>query len=293
MAPPRRLRPSQLLAALIRPLDPVLLMIVGCLMLYSTIIIWSAAPGRLMQHLTVNITISLLSMWIVALIPLRRLLSFSPLFYIAGVALLIAVHLFGSVSKGAQRWLEIGFSQRIQPSELMKIAMPMALAWFFQKREHNINWWGFLVAFLLLSVPVYLIAKQPDLGTAILISTSGLYVIFFAGLPWKLILPVLIAGFAAVIAFSIYGDQICQEGIRWPVLKPYQQDRVCTMLDPTRDRKGKGFHIIQSTIAIGSGGISGKGWKHGTQTQLDFLPERHTDFAFSVLAEEFGFFGGL
>ena len=231
-------------------------------------------------------------MWIVASIPAHNLLSMAPMLYIAGVALLVLVHLFGETANGAQRWLNIGFT-RIQPSEVMKIAMPMMMAWFFQKREGSIDWWVFLLGAILLAVPVGLIARQPDLGTALLVAAAGIYVIFFAGLSWKLIAPIVIIGMLGIGSFAIFGDQWCQPDVGWPGLKGYQRDRVCTLLDPTRDPLGKGFHIIQSTIAIGSGGIAGRGWMLGTQTHGGFLPERHTDFIFAVLAEELGLAGVL
>jgi rod shape determining protein RodA len=288
----RRFHVTQLFSALIRPLDPYLLLILVALLVYATIIIESAAPELLAKQF-MNILLSLLGMWVVAIIPTRRLLSLSPLFYIVGVALLIAVNLFGTVSKGAQRWLDIGTFLRIQPSEIMKIAVPLTLTWFFQKREHAISWLEFLGAALLLVGPIYLIAKQPDLGTAILVCSSGLFVIFFAGLSWKLVVPVVLAGAVAIFAIGVFGDQLCQPDVKWLGLKSYQKERVCTLLDPERDKLGKGFHTIQSTIAIGSGGFVGKGWKQGTQTHLAFLPERHTDFVFAVLSEEFGLVGVL
>jgi rod shape determining protein RodA len=179
----------------------------------------------------------------------------------------------------------------IQPSEIMKIAMPLMLAWWFQRREGQLRVPDFLVAGGLLLMPVGLIAKQPDLGTAILVLAAGLYVIFFAGLSWKLIVPVALLGGAAIAAIVLSGDAICAEGVRWPVLREYQQHRVCTLLDPTRDPLGKGFHIIQGMIAIGSGGITGKGIMQGTQTHLEFIPERTTDFIFAAFAEEFGLAG--
>lgn len=286
-----RFHPSQLLLSLSRPLDQPLLLILLALLACGTLLIESAAP-ELLGRQFMNIALSLFGMWVVAFISTRRLLALAPVFYIVGVALLIAVALFGSVSKGAQRWLDIG-ALRIQPSEIMKVAMPLILAWFFHKREQSVSWWTFLLAGLLLLGPVYLIAKQPDLGTAILVCASGFFVIFFAGLSWKLIAPCAIVGVVAIIAITTSGDQLCQPDVNWPGLKTYQKERVCTLLDPSRDPLGKGFHTIQSTIAIGSGGFIGKGWKQGTQTHLAFLPERHTDFIFAVLSEEFGLVGVL
>jgi len=287
-----RLRTTQLFSAVLRPLDMPLLLIVAGLLLYAVILIESAAPNLFTRQIG-NICLSLFGMWIIAAVPTRRLLSLAPLFYIIGVALLIAVHQFGTISKGAQRWLEIGTIVRIQPSEIMKIAMPLTLAWFFQKREHSISWLEFLGAVILLAGPAYLIVKQPDLGTAILVCSSGLFVIFFAGLPWKIIVPIALLGVAAIAAFSVKGEEWCEPDKVWPVVHDYQKARICTLRDPHIDPRGKGFHTIQSTIAIGSGGFVGTGWKQGPQTHLAFLPERHTDFVFAVLAEEFGFIGVL
>ena len=181
----------------------------------------------------------------------------------------------------------------IQPSEILKIGMPLMLAWWFQRREGQLRALDFIVAAALLLLPVALIIKQPDLGTAMLVLAAGLYVIFFAGLSWKLIAPVLLVGALGIGAIVLSGDAICAEGVRWPLLREYQQHRVCTLLDPTRDPLGKGFHIIQGMIAIGSGGLSGKGFMQGTQTHLEFIPERTTDFIFAAFSEEFGLAGVL
>ena len=208
-----------------------------------------------------------------------------------GVALLIAVALFGLTKKGARRWLNIGFV--IQPSEIMKIAMPLMLAWWFQKREGQLRPLDFLVAGLLLFVPVALIVKQPDLGTAILVLSAGVAVIFFAGLSWFLIVPPIVLGLVGIGLVVFFEPTLCADGFRWPLLHGYQQQRICTLLDPTRDPLGKGFHIIQGMIAIGSGGFWGKGFMQGTQTHLDFIPERTTDFVFAAFSEEFGLVGNL
>jgi rod shape determining protein RodA len=181
----------------------------------------------------------------------------------------------------------------IQPSEILKLAMPLMLAWWFQKREGQLRPLDFGVAALLLVLPVGLVVKQPDLGTAILILSGGLYVIFFAGLSWRLILPVLVLAAVGITAIVWYGDAICLPDVKWPLLRDYQKHRVCTLLDPTTDPLGKGFHIIQGMIAIGSGGITGKGFMNGTQTHLEFIPERTTDFIFAAFAEEFGLLGVL
>ena len=208
-----------------------------------------------------------------------------------GVALLVAVAVFGITKKGARRWLNVGVV--IQPSEIMKIAIPLMLAWWFQKREGQLRPLDFLAAGALLAVPAALIMKQPDLGTALLVLAAGLSVILFAGLSWKLIVPPVLVGLVGIGLVVFFGDDLCADGVRWPVLHDYQQQRICTLLDPTRDPLGKGFHIIQGMIAIGSGGVWGKGFMQGTQTHLEFIPERTTDFIFAAYGEEFGLIGGL
>jgi len=228
-------------------------------------------------------------LFLVAQVPPQRLMALAVPLYVVGVGLLIATAVFGISKKGATRWLNVGIV--IQPSEILKIAMPLMLAWWFQKREGQLRLLDFGVAFVLLIVPVGLVAKQPDLGTAILILSAGLYVIFFAGLSWKLILPAVLAAGIGITALVLSEDKICQPDVQWHVLKDYQKNRVCTLLDPTKDPLGKGFHIIQGEIAIGSGGLSGKGFMKGTQTHLEFIPERTTDFIFAAYGEEFGLMG--
>src|SRR6188474_3327144 len=195
-------------------------------------------------------------MFIVAQVPPQRLMSFAVPLYVIGVGLLIAVAVFGITKKGARRWINVGVT--IQPSEILKIAMPLMLAWWFQKREGQLRPLDFIVAVLLLAIPVGLIMKQPDLGTALLVLAAGLAVIFFAGLSWKLILPPVLLGLIGVFLVVWFEPQICADGVRWPILHDYQQQRICTLLDPSRDPLGKGLHIIQGMIAIGSGGITGK-----------------------------------
>lgn len=280
-----------LLLRLIRPIDPFLLCVTLAIIACSYLVMLSASPERINAH-TLNILAALTLMWMVASQPPQRLHSLALPLYVIGVLLLIGVALFGDVSKGARRWLNLGIV-RIQPSELLKIAMPLMLAWYFQKREGSLKVRDFLVAALLLSVPLALILKQPDLGTSILVLGSGVFVIFFAGLSWKLITPVAVLGISAIMAVIIFQNDICAPGLQWPGLHDYQKHRVCTLLDPSSDPLGKGFHTIQSTIAVGSGGFLGKGWREGTQTHLDFLPERHTDFILAVISEEFGFAGVL
>lgn len=287
----QRFHPLNLLRAALRPIDPVLFALLAVILGYAFVLMQSASPERI-PSLFANAAVALSAMWLAARLSPQRLLSLALPLYAVGVLLLVAVDLFGETSKGATRWLDIGIT-RIQPSELMKIAMPLMLAWYFQQREGQIGLRDFILAGVLLVVPVGLILVQPDLGTSLLVTAAGFYVIFFAGLSWKLIVPVALVGIVGVGAIVGFGDQICQPDVDWQVLREYQKHRVCTLLDPTQDPLGKGFHIIQSTIAIGSGGVLGKGWMEGTQTHLSFIPERHTDFIFSVLAEEFGLVGTL
>lgn len=238
-----------------------------------------------------NMLIAGFIMFVVSQIPPQRLMALAVPLYILGVTLLIAVAVFGVTKKGARRWLNVGVT--IQPSEILKIAMPLMLAWWFQKREGQLRALDFLVAGLLLMLPVGLIMKQPDLGTSLLVLAAGLSVIFFAGLSWKLVAPPLILTLLGITMLVVFEPELCAEGVRWPLLHEYQQQRVCTLLDPGRDPLGKGFHIIQGMIAIGSGGFWGKGFMQGTQTHLEFIPERTTDFIFAAFSEEFGLFGNL
>jgi rod shape determining protein RodA len=285
--------PFQRLMPLLRGFDgPLafgvfLLVCAGLLTMYSS---GFANGARFFDHGR-NMLIAGFIMFVVAQIPPQRLMAFAVPLYTVGVALLVAVALFGLTKKGARRWLNIGVV--IQPSEIMKIAMPLMLAWWFQKREGQLRPLDFLVAGLLLLVPVGLIVRQPDLGTAILVLAAGVAVIFFAGLSWFLIVPPIVLGLIGIALVVIFEPTLCADGFRWPILHDYQQQRICTLLDPSRDPLGKGFHIIQGMIAIGSGGFWGKGFMQGTQTHLDFIPERTTDFVFAAFGEEFGLFGNL
>jgi rod shape determining protein RodA len=236
-----------------------------------------------------NMLLALVVMFCVAQVSPQTLMKLAVPLYAVGVALLVAVAVAGVTKKGATRWLNLGVT--IQPSEILKIAMPLMLAWWFQRREGQLRAFDFIVALLLLMVPVGLIVKQPDLGTAILVLSAGMYVIFFAGLSWRLIVPVLLVAAAAITAVVLTEERICQPEVTWPLLRDYQKNRICTLLDPTTDPLGKGFHIIQGMIAIGSGGVDGKGFMKGTQTHLEFIPERTTDFVFAAFAEEFGLIG--
>jgi rod shape determining protein RodA len=236
-----------------------------------------------------NMLLALGVVFLVAQVSPQTLMKVAVPLYVVGFALLVAVAVAGVTKKGATRWLNVGVV--IQPSEILKIAMPLMLAWWFQRREGHLHATDFVIALLLVLAPVGLIVKQPDLGTAILVLSAGLYVIFFAGLSWKLIVPVLVIAAAAISAVVVSEDRICQPDVKWPMLRDYQKNRVCTLLDPTTDPLGKGFHIIQGMIAIGSGGVQGKGFMKGTQTHLEFIPERTTDFIFAAFSEEFGLVG--
>jgi len=238
-----------------------------------------------------NMLIAASIMFVVAQVPPQRLMALAVPLYIAGVSLLVAVAIFGITKKGARRWINVGVT--IQPSEILKIAMPLMLAWWFQKREGQLRPLDFGVAAVLLGMPVALIMKQPDLGTALLILAAGMSVIFYAGMSWKLVIPPVLLGVVGVALIVAFEPALCADGVRWPVLHDYQQQRICTLLDPTRDPLGKGFHIIQGMIAIGSGGVTGVGFMKGTQTHLEFIPERTTDFIFAAYSEEFGLLGNL
>lgn len=258
----------------------------------SVLAVYSAAhddPDRFVGHMR-NLFIALALMLVLAQIPAMQFQKAAVPLYALGFVLLLAVEFFGETSKGATRWLNIGIT-RIQPSELMKIAMPLMLASLIHQREGLRGWRDWVVPVLLLLGPVILIVKQPDLGTAILVFASGIFVLYLSGIPWRLVLLVLGSLFIGVVLLVSFGDAACGPGIDWPGLREYQRQRVCTLLDPMRDPLGKGFHILQSVIAVGSGGIFGKGWLQGTQTQLEFIPERATDFVFAGYAEEFGFIG--
>src|SRR5882672_9870127 len=233
-------------------------------------------PSRVASQL-VNLGVALAAMWLVAQVHPQTMMRFAVPAYVIGLAFLVAVALFGEVVNGARRWLHLGVT-RFQPSEMMKLALPLMLAWYFHKHETALKLRNFAVGALLLLVPLGLIARQPDLGTAALVGAAGSYVIFFAGLSWRVM--GTIAGLGIVALFPL-----------WGMLHDYQRKRVLTLLDPTTDPLGAGYHIIQSTIAVGSGGLAGKGWLNGTQSHLEFIPERHTDFIFAVYSEEFGLIG--
>ena len=264
-----------------------LLACVGLLVMYSS---GYDHGTRFVDHGR-NMLIAGFIMFVVAQIPPSKLMAWAVPVYTLGVILLLGVELFGITKKGSTRWLNLGVV--IQPSEILKIALPLMLAAWFQKREGQLRPFDFAVALLILGIPVGLIMKQPDLGTSLLVLAAGLAVIFFAGLKWRWIMPPVGLGLVGIVVLVIMEPSLCQPDVNWHVLHEYQRQRVCTLLDPGRDPLGKGFHIIQGMIAIGSGGFWGKGFMQGTQTHLEFIPERTTDFIFAALGEEFGFFGSL
>ena len=273
--------------------DPTLMIAVLLICAIGLVTMYSAGYDygtRFADHAR-NMALAFLVLFLAAQISPQNLLRVAVPLYSVGLALLVATAVMGITKKGATRWLNVGVV--IQPSEIMKLAMPLMLAWWFQKREGQLRALDFGIAGLILLLPVGLVVKQPDLGTAILILSAGLYVIFFAGLSWKLILPVLLLAAVGIVAVVWSEDRICQDSVVWPLLRDYQKHRICTLLDPTTDPLGKGFHIIQGMIAIGSGGVTGKGFMSGTQTHLEFIPERTTDFIFAAYSEEFGMLGAL
>jgi rod shape determining protein RodA len=264
---------------LVEGVDSTLLVLILALSMLGMAALYSAtyeSPARVINQLG-HLGFALIAMWLVAQIPPQKLMRLALPAYAIGLALLIAVALFGDVVNGARRWLHVGVT-RFQPSEMMKLALPLMLAWYFHKNESTLRLRNFVVAAVLLAVPAGLILRQPDLGTAALVGAAGFFVIFFAGVSWKVLATLGGLGAAGL-------------PLLWGFLHDYQRRRILTLLDPTQDPLGAGYHIIQSTIAVGSGGISGKGWLNGTQAHLEFIPERHTDFIFAVYSEEFGLIG--
>ncbi len=260
-------------------IDGMLLGIVALIITIGMFTLYSATnenPTRVTAQL-VSLSVALAAMWVVAQVPTQTLQRSAVTVYLVGLALLVAVAVGGDVVNGARRWLHVGVT-RFQPSEMMKIAMPLMLAWYFHRRAATLGLGDYLVAAILLAIPTALIIRQPDLGTALLVLATGCYVIFLAGLSWRIILGLAIAAAASL-------------PLVWTVMHDYQRRRILTLLDPSQDPLGAGYHTIQATIAVGSGGLDGKGWLNGTQTHLEFIPERHTDFIFAVYSEEFGLIG--
>ena len=266
---------------IVEGIDSTLLVILLTLSMVGLAVLFSASydyPQRVAAQVA-NLAVALLAMWIVAQVPPQTMMRFAVPAYAVGLALLVAVALAGDVVNGARRWLHVGVT-RFQPSEMMKLALPLMLAWYFHKNETTLRLRDYFVAAILLLVPLGLVLRQPDLGTAGLIGTAGFFVIFFAGMSWKVIGGIAGAGAAAL-------------PLMWSFMHDYQRRRILTLLDPSSDPLGAGYHIIQSTIAVGSGGLAGKGWLNGTQAHLEFIPERHTDFIFAVFSEEFGLIGNI
>ncbi|MCY4361218.1 MAG: rod shape-determining protein RodA [Gammaproteobacteria bacterium] len=253
----------------------IVLSLIGYVVLYSA----SDQNPDLIIRRSIHLAAALSVMFIVAQVPPARLSGISLWFYLVSLGLLILVLFFGETGKGAQRWLGVG-PFRFQPSELMKLALPMVIALYLSKELPPPSIGKVFMVLIFIIAPVLLVAKQPDLGTAMLIAVSGFAVLFIAGISWK-----LLAGFAVVAMSSA--------PVIWNLMHDYQQKRVLTFLNPEQDPLGSGYHIIQSKIAIGSGGLYGKGWLNGTQSHLEFLPERSTDFIFAVFCEEFGLLGVL
>ncbi|MDH2924668.1 rod shape-determining protein RodA [Nicoletella semolina] len=261
-----------------------ILLLIGLIAItgYGLLVLYSASGGneRMFINRLVQVTLGMGIMIVMALFPPRFYEKISPYLYVSCLILLLLVDLMGETSKGAQRWLNLGFI-RFQPSEIAKLAVPLMVATYLGKRSLPPNFKDTFIALGLIIVPTLLVAMQPDLGTSILVCAAGMFVLFLAGLSWKLISAgvVFLIGFIPIMWFYL--------------MHPYQKTRVMTLLDPEQDPLGAGYHIIQSKIAIGSGGIEGKGWMSGTQSQLEFLPEPHTDFIFAVLSEEHGMIGIL
>jgi rod shape determining protein RodA len=273
------------IGGMVRPyiavLDPALLAIVGSLAVIGLVTLYSAGndfPWRVTDQVR-NFGIAFAVLFLAANVSPQLLMRLAVPVYLVGLALLVATEVQGVTVKGATRWLDIGVA-RIQPSEIMKLGLPMMLAWYFHKREGSLRAFDFIVAAVIVVLPVALIVKQPDLGTALLVLAAGCFVIFFAGLPWKWLAVMLVGGVAML-------------PIAWTLLHDYQRERILTLIDPSTDPLGKGFHTLQAMIAIGSGGAFGKGWMQGTQTHLEFIPERTSDFIFAVYSEEFGLVGNV
>jgi rod shape determining protein RodA len=272
---------QQLWQRILEHLDLPLLAGIGMLLMTSLLVLFSASDGNWLVVLRqgANMLLALCLMWLVANMPLHYLMRTALPVYVLGMALLIGVALFGDVSHGARRWLNLGVAT-IQPSELMKIGVPLMMAWYFEKHETTLTFKNYLIATLLLLMPVALILRQPDLGTAILISASGFFVLFLAGLSWR-------------VMGVLFVTALASAPLLWSGLHGYQKHRILMLLDPSQDALGKGYHSIQGMIAVGSGGFFGKGYMEGSQTHLDFLPERTTDFIFAVFSEEFGLLGSV
>ena len=259
-------------------LDPVLLALLLLIIVFGLVVLYSASGQNMavVERQVVRLGFGLVVMLVISQIPPRVLRMWTPWLYGIGIIMLLAT-LFVGVGRGTQRWLEFGLF-RFQPSELMKLAVPMMVAWYLHSRVLPPTWKNVAVSTGILLVPTLLIYRQPDLGTSLLVAASGGFTLYLAGIRWR-------------ILFGFIGLATAATPVLWLVLKEYQRNRVRTFLDPEADPLGHGWNIIQSKIAVGSGGLTGKGWLNGTQSNLEFIPERHTDFILAVLSEEFGLLG--
>jgi rod shape determining protein RodA len=259
-------------------LDPALLAGLLVVMLAGLVVLYSATGQDLayVNRQAVRLGIGLLCLVVISQVPPHILRNWTPWLYLLGILLVAATWFYG-VGRGAQRWLDLGFV-RFQPSEIMKLAVPMMVAWYLHPRILPPGWKDSLACGLILLIPTILIVRQPDLGTALLVAVSGCFTLFLAGIRWRVI-------------FGLFGVLAAVAPALWLIMQEYQRDRVRTFLDPDADPLGQGWNIIQSKIAVGSGGLSGKGWLNGTQSRLEFIPERHTDFILAVFSEEFGMLG--
>jgi rod shape determining protein RodA len=262
-------------------IDPILFVALFLLCGLGLAVLYSATSGEMaaITRQAIRFVIGFAALLFLAQIPAKELSRWSPWFYLIGIGLLLVVMATGYVGKGAQRWIDLGVV-RFQPSEMLKIFLPMMVAWYFSEKPMPPTIMQIFVALIMIAIPAGLVLQQPDLGTALLISFGGICVIFLAGITWRLL---AVFGGLALACMPVF----------WFYLHDYQRQRILTMLHPESDPLGTGYHIIQSKIAIGSGGLYGKGWLNGTQSQLDFIPERSTDFIFAVFSEEFGFLGVL
>ena len=259
-------------------LDPVLLVLLVLIMGIGLFILYSASGQdmAMVERQAIRLGFGIFVMLVVSQVPPRILRLWTPWLYGIGIALLLATWILG-VGRGTQRWLDIGLF-RFQPSEIMKLAVPMMVAWYLHPKVLPPGWKPVFVTLGILLIPVLLIARQPDLGTSLLVASSGIFTLYLAGLRWR-------------VLFGFIGLAAAAAPVLWLVMKEYQRDRVRTFLNPEADPLGHGWNIIQSKVAVGSGGLTGKGWLNGTQSNLEFIPERHTDFILAVLSEEFGLVG--
>jgi len=259
-------------------LDPVLLVLLLLIMGFGMFVLYSASGQDMavVERQAIRLGFGLAVMLVISQVPPRILRLWTPWLYAIGIVMLLTTMALG-VGRSTQRWLDFGIF-RFQPSELMKLAVPMMVAWYLHPKILPPDWKSTVMTFIILLVPTFLIYRQPDLGTALLVAASGVFTLYLAGLRWK-------------VLFSVAGLAAAAAPVLWLVMKEYQRDRVRTFLNPEADPLGDGWNIIQSKIAVGSGGLTGKGWLHGTQSHLEFIPERHTDFILAVLSEEFGLIG--